>query len=280
MHLDCVIVISPWCRPQTDLLWQKEDLLLQPRMAQHGTQSWRRVQTTIDGGASWTADNIIDASAWLTGSVRFKDELHGFVLAAEAGRGHATSDGGKTWTSVPICDPWLAGWFRFSADEGIVVSGISFCTASGATWPPKFSCKPSVDVDADGPVFVLGNHSAVVGGGDISPTVSGWTHSQQQDGTWNPRVSLPWPVRAFYFDSNGKAGLAAGGNFFSGVGGLHATVDGGNTWTLELNSGAEHHAVVTAPTTTTPAGASSTLYTASCARDGGKIYRSSVDANL
>jgi hypothetical protein len=36
-----------------------------------------------------------------------------------------------------------------------------------------------------------------------------------------------------------REGFAAGGNVYSGVGGIYASIDGGKTWTLDVDTGAE-----------------------------------------
>ena len=46
------------------------------------------------------------------------------------------------------------------------------------------------------------------------------------------------PIRELLF-LNKKTGWAAGGNIYSGVGGIYFSNDGGNTWSLDVNTGAE-----------------------------------------
>lgn len=223
------------------------------------------LRSSSDGGATWSNDMIVDSKAWLTSTLQFKDPMHGLVLAALGCHAWATSDSGKTWTKCPICDGWLSERFHFAADGSITVSGTSFCYAPGDVWPPVFKCTDPVDPDADGPPYPLQapKGSMIVGGGDISPTVTGWSHVRDgPTGKWGARSVFPWPIRAFHFTTDAKFGIAVGGNFMSNAGGVFGTVDGGATWTKELSTKAEQHVVAPVP------GASGTVYMASCGNPG------------
>jgi hypothetical protein len=64
---------------------------------------------------------------------------------------------------------------------------------------------------------------------------------------WSGRtLDSPWPIREVLF-LNKKTGWAAGGNIYSGVGGIYFSGDGGNTWSLDVNTGAEMDACATRP---------------------------------
>ena len=104
----------------------------------------------------------------------------------------------------------------------------------------RWSCGPSVDSVFDGPVLFQGDTFGWVGGGEISPNVEGWVHVTTNGGkTWSARtLDGPWPIRQFVF-LNTKMGWAAGGNLYTGVGGIYYTSDGGQTWSLDVNTGAE-----------------------------------------
>jgi len=222
------------------------------------------LRSSSDGGATWSNDMIVDSKAWLTSTLQFKDPMHGLVLAALSCHAWATSDGGKTWIKVPICDGWLSERFLFDSDDGsVTVSGTSFCYAPGNTWPPVFKCKAPIDVDADGPPYPLKNGGMIVGGGDISPTITGWSHVRDgPNGKWSIRSVFPWPIRAFHFVDDHYLGIAVGGNYMSNAGGVYGTVDGGATWTKELSTKAEQHVVAAVP------GSSGTVYMASCGNPG------------
>jgi photosystem II stability/assembly factor-like uncharacterized protein len=54
--------------------------------------------------------------------------------------------------------------------------------------------------------------------------------------TWSERtLDSPWPIREILFVTP-EMGWAAGGNIYSGAGGLYFSSDGGKTWTLDLDS--------------------------------------------
>ena len=53
------------------------------------------IRRTTDGGVHWSDDVVVDTAAWITGSVQFATDTDGFMLAALAGRGHVTTNGGK-----------------------------------------------------------------------------------------------------------------------------------------------------------------------------------------
>jgi len=76
-----------------------------------------------------------------------------------------------------------------------------------------------------------------VGGGEIAPGVEGWIHRTTDGGkTWSGRVlDDPWPIREIFFVSP-TMGWAAGGNLYTSVGGIYFSADGGQTWSLDLDS--------------------------------------------
>ena len=45
-------------------------------------------------------------------------------------------------------------------------------------------------------------------------------------------LETPWPIRQIQF-LTAKVGWAAGGNIYSGVGGIYYTSNGGKTWVLD-----------------------------------------------
>jgi photosystem II stability/assembly factor-like uncharacterized protein len=97
-----------------------------------------------------------------------------------------------------------------------------------------------VDSVFDGPVFFVNDQRGWVGGGEISPNVKGWLHRTTDGGTtWSGRVrDDPWPIREIRFLTP-MVGWAAGGNVYSGVGGMYFSNDGGQTRSLDISTGAE-----------------------------------------
>jgi len=203
------------------------------------------VRWSHDGGVTWTDDIILSHTAWGQ-RVRFANSQDGMVMNLVDGAENTasyTTDGGATsndWISV-VDDP-SGGWFglEFSLLPNLRAraSGISYCTSpdAGATW----GCVPSVDSVFDGQVFFFNNKTGWVGGGEISPAVMGWAHRTTDGGkTWSGRtLNSPWPVRELFFRSRNQ-GWAAGGNLYTGVGGIYFSRDGGQTWSLDINTHAE-----------------------------------------
>jgi photosystem II stability/assembly factor-like uncharacterized protein len=60
---------------------------------------------------------------------------------------------------------------------------------------------------------------------------------RRRDVVW-PDPAGPWSIREIRFVTS-NLGWAAGGNIYSGGGGLYFSSDGGQTWSLDLNAGAE-----------------------------------------
>jgi photosystem II stability/assembly factor-like uncharacterized protein len=199
-----------------------------------------------DGGQTWSSDVVLTTQGW-SGRVRFADDQHGLVvnlLANDRRDAHFTTTGGRTaadWTARTIA-PWTGWWgnqFSLLPNLRARVSGIHYCDSldGGAAW----SCIPfGIDEVFDGATFFHDDLSGWVGGGTIAPTVEGWVHRTADGGqTWSGRtLHAPWPIREIRFVTS-NLGWAAGGNYSSGVGGLYFSSDGGQTWSLDLDAGAE-----------------------------------------
>ena len=115
------------------------------------------------------------------------------------------------------------------------MSGITYCSSANAG--QAWSCGPSIDSVFDGPVFFANDSAGWVGGGEISPNVAGWVHRTTDGGTtWSARtLNSPFPIRDIIFTSP-NVGWAAGGNIYSNVGGIYFSKDGGQKWTLDVNT--------------------------------------------
>jgi photosystem II stability/assembly factor-like uncharacterized protein len=204
------------------------------------------VRWTQDGGGTWSADLVVTDQGWAN-RVRFADASNGMVLDLvnldAANKDQYTTTGGGTeqeWTSA-VPDPdggWFGADFALLDDHTAYISGITECSSPdlGATW----SCGPPVDPVFDGAVEYVDHQYGWVGGGSISPTVEGWAYRTIDGGaTWSDRtLQSPWPIRDIEF-ANRRIGWAAGGNVFSGVGGMYFSTDGGQTWSLDVDTGAE-----------------------------------------
>jgi len=200
------------------------------------------IRWTSDGGTTWSNDIVISTTEWPQ-RVRFANSKDGLIFDLAGGTAQYTTDGGATATDWPtVVNNPDGGWFglQFSllANLHARASGINFCTSlnGGAAW----TCGPAVDSVFDGPVLFQGDSLGWVGGGEISPNVEGWVHITTNGGkTWSARtLDGPWPIRQFVFTST-KNGWAAGGNVYTGVGGIYFTSDGGNTWSVDVTTNAE-----------------------------------------
>ena len=211
------------------------------------------IRWSHDGGKTWSNDIVLTNTGWVQ-RVRFVKKVNGLIMDLIGGQQNTaqyTTDGGATaadWTTV-ITDP-SGGWFQleFSLLPNLHAraSGIDYCTSlnGGAQW----NCVPSVDKVFDGETFFLNDKHGWVGGGEISPNVEGWVHVTTDGGkTWSGRtLDDPWPIRQILF-LNAKTGWAAGGNIYSGVGGIYFSSNGGQTWSLDTNTGSEMSSCDTRP---------------------------------
>ena len=158
--------------------------------------------------------------------------------------GYKSSD----WTEIyPSPGNWHSGDYVYDKRGRIVVVGSSYCTSLdfAQTW----QCKGAVDSSGIDTGIACANDHCLIGGGEISPSVSGWVHISSDGGsTWSGvrAVTTPYPVRSVLAISLGNVSapllIAAGGNFFSGVGGIYSSSDGGTTWTADLDVGQEFKA--------------------------------------
>eukprot|EP01044_Picomonas_judraskeda_P011098 COSAG03_NODE_1481_length_4009_cov_104.500000_1_plen_306_part_00 len=207
---------------------------------------------SFDNGLTWQPPEVIDESKWLGGPIRCTNDTHCVVPGVSSNKMYVTNHGvasiATDWTSV-VPDPSV-GWFMgpFVAEgESVVVTGIGLCeSADGGL---HYNCRKSVDPTFDGGIALQPlqpSSSAVprygqglVGGGDISAPVSGWVHETPDgpEGNWTKRdLNVPYPIRwvGFY----GSVALAVGGDYFTGVGGIHSSEDG-KTWKLDVDTGVE-----------------------------------------
>lgn len=204
------------------------------------------LRVSHDGGQTWSSDIILTTTGW-GNRIRYvnsQDSLEMDQLNLDAANAaHYTTDGGASasdWTAV-VPDPsggWFGNQFSFLPNLHARASGITFCTSlnGGAAW----TCGPSIDPVFDGPTFFKDDTFGWVGGGEISPNVEGWVHRTADGGnTWSGRtLDIGWPVREILFLTP-NIGWAVGGNVYTGVGGMYFSTDGGQTWSLDANTGAE-----------------------------------------
>jgi photosystem II stability/assembly factor-like uncharacterized protein len=215
------------------------------------------IRWSHDGGKTWTSDIVLTTTGW-SYRVRFASHKDGLVLdglaTKSANAAHYTTNGGAAasdWTSV-VPDPnggWFGNQFSLISNLHARASGITYCDSSngGANW----ACRGSIDSVFDGPVFFANDKAGWVGGGEISPKVEGWVHRTTDGGKmWSGRtLDGPWPIREIRFVTP-NIGWAAGGNIYSKVGGMYFSRNGGKTWSLDANTGAEMDACDSKPVST------------------------------
>lgn len=196
-----------------------------------------------DGGSTWSKDVVLSTNAW-AGRVRFVHRLKNGLAMSGEGLANPNAawwrvEPGK-WSQVTP-DPnggWFGYQFTLLKDRTAYASGITFCKSAntGETW----TCSPPADSVFDGPTQFLNDNIGWTGGGEISPKDEGWLHRTTDGGaTWSDRVlDVAWPIRQIEFLDK-KTGWAAGGDIYSGIGGIYFSADGGKTWTEDIDTGDE-----------------------------------------
>lgn len=197
-----------------------------------------------DGGAHWSADVVLPGSGpgvrWLD-RVRFLDGSRGIVEGSWSGIVHHTTTGGRStgdWTTTQPSPNWFNGTFTLLADDRVWMSGYDFVFSPDAT--ASWSAYSGTNAIFDGPNSIHQNGIGYTAGGSISPTVEGWIYRTSNAGhTWtaSPVQTTAYPIRALLAYDTQRA-WAAGGNVYSGVGGIWATADGA-TWSLEQDTANE-----------------------------------------
>jgi hypothetical protein len=197
---------------------------------------------STNAGSTWDSIVTLDSAEWFS-RVRFADSVHGIISVGWNGGIWHTDNGGRNpadWSYVQV-DPshgWFEGNFTFCNDGNCYLTGISFCHSSdaGLNW----SVQPSADPVFDGGVSFPDSLHGWTGGGQISAPVMGWVHRTTDGGiTWSDRlIETPAPIRAVLF-LNETLGFAVGGNHFTGVGAIYSTTNGGDSWRIDINTGAE-----------------------------------------
>lgn len=204
------------------------------------------IRWSHDGGQTWSNDIVLTSTGWVQ-RVRFPNSNDGLIMDLIGGSSgnlaEYTTDGGAVatdWTTV-VDNPagnWFGLQFSLLPNLHARASGINFCISAngGAKW----GCRHSIDSLFDGPVFFLNDTDGWVGGGEISPNVEGWVHVTTNGGkTWSGRtLDGPWPIRQLLFLTP-KIGWAAGGNLYTGVGGIYFSNNGGQTWSVDVTTNAE-----------------------------------------
>lgn len=201
------------------------------------------VRWSDTGGSSWGPVVALSAPSFLDWlfMVRFADSDRGVVQSFSGGIFYTTNGGRAAgdWTFVQASQNWWNGTFTILADGRVWMTGYDNYRSpdGGATWGVIADADPVFD----GPNGMLADGSGYVGGGSISPTVAGWLYATTNGGnSWTPSpvLTTDYPIRGIHCLDENRA-WAVGGNVYTNVGGIWGTVDGGATWQLEQNTGAE-----------------------------------------
>lgn len=210
--------------------------------------------TSVDGGATWLQRTIVSNGTWLGGPVAVlypdTDEKPRLVVPAATAipvfsAPLDASGAAWPWATTKAGSGWHAGPMVVGPAAGqLVLTGTQMCrSADGAK---SFTCASPADATFDGGVAAQSSNGSnwLTGGGTIAPDIAGWVHRSGDGGTTFAARSLetPYPIRWVGFacgPTGTERAFAAGGNFFTQVGGIWSSADLGATWTLEAETGAE-----------------------------------------
>eukprot|EP01051_Picozoa_sp_SAG22_P006153 SAG22_NODE_393_length_11204_cov_5.356686_5_plen_209_part_00 len=144
-------------------------------------------------------------------------------------------------TSPGVEVGWFAGPYIATPAGELRLVGSADCNSSdfGKSW----DCTNTVDPAADGGLALSDSGGlGLTGGGEISNPVSGWVHLSTDSGaSFDPKRTLtaPYPIRHVGWYGSPPVGIAAGGDYNAGVGGIWSSVDSGKTWKQDVDTGVE-----------------------------------------
>jgi len=243
-----------------------------------------------DGGASWGNDTKIDpcggaVCAWGGGPIEFANATEGYMPSTSGQSAWRTQQGGRNaseWVEiVPSVGQWHAGDYLYDRSGTIRIAGSNDCTSTdfGVTW----TCAQAWDSSGMDSAISCAGASCLVGGGEIEPAVAGWVHVSADGGATFAlarALQAAFPIRSVQVVASSAGGgaspsymIAAGGNFFSQVGGVYSSVDGGQTWRLDIDLGQE---VKACRSLALPAINATRVFCVSAGQGGGSIVSADV----
>lgn len=247
-----------------------------------GGTAYGVVAYTDDGGRTWSNDTRIDPSAWGGGPIEFANASEGYMPSTSGASAWRTRAGGRVaseWVEiVPSPGNWHAGNYVYDGDGLIQIAGSSDCRSGN--WGGTWSCRAPVDASGVDSALACAGARCLVGGGEISPAVAGWVHLSSDGGASfgaQRALNASFPIRSVQAIATGAGGggvrlIAAGGNFFSAVGGIYSSLDGA-AWTLDVDLGEEIKACRALPI---PALNATRVFCVSAGAQGGSIVSADV----
>lgn len=166
-----------------------------------GGKSFGIVAFSYDAGVTWSNDSVIDPTNWGGGPIEFANDTEGYMPSTSGASAWRTQTGGRSasaWVEItPSPGNWHAGDYVYNRSGYISIAGSSDCSSTdfGSTW----SCGAPVDASGIDSGKACAQQLCVVGGGEISPAVAGWTHVSTDGGkSWGSERALnaAFPIRS------------------------------------------------------------------------------------
>jgi photosystem II stability/assembly factor-like uncharacterized protein len=251
------------------------------------------VLRTEDGGASWRALTVPDASTLDFRDVDAVDERTAYILSigpGEASRIYKTTDAGSTWTlqlkntdpkmffdAMAFRDPRTGYAFSDSVDGQFVIFNT---TDGGKTWSRVPTASLPQAQPNEGAYAASGTNVAVDRGNVwIGTTLSRVLRWSDAGGSWRVTATpLPTGPSAGIFSiafRNASNGIVVGGDYkkeAEAVDNAAVTYDGGATWRLTKGLSGFRSAVAYVPTQPTTIVATGPAGT-DISRDDGKTWK-------
>lgn len=187
------------------------------------------IAKTIDGGQTWDSLVSNDGGYYFT-KIRFINADTGFV-APMSGELQKTTNGGATFTQIPLIDPKMLGvkeiaikaneeiFVALKLTEGPGITSYSICRSDdlGVNWTTVYTG----DENVSNIFFVDDNIGYAVGGdGLFLKTIDGGS-------TWTKTLISPYTsLTGLYF-------ISPEVGYINNAGGIYRTEDGGINWTVQ-----------------------------------------------
>jgi len=197
-----------------------------------------------DSGKTFQNHQHISISKEWGYGVRFRDERNGAIQIL-GGPFFYTSNGGRNasdWKLVnSLSRQSLDFQFMYRSSGLFSATGSAFCYGF---FPGSLKCNANIpmrNLNA-GSWWHPNTGFAIMGGGEISPSVCGFVHVSMDNGaSWNRTLSTNFPVRGVWMSDNLQVGIVYGGDVYSNLGGIYSTQNNNATnWNLDLQTTTEN----------------------------------------